>query len=151
MEITALSLAMRYVGVLEIAGTGNHPLIQWWHSLCGGGLAVPDDVPWCSSFCNGPTWELRLPRSKSKAARSWLTVGTPIYLSDAKPANDVVILTRAGATKDPNVLNAPGHVGFYAGYANGRVLLLGGNQSDAVSVSSFPDASVIGVRRLAPP
>jgi uncharacterized protein (TIGR02594 family) len=109
-----------------------------------------DDVPWCSAFTNWIAWHLRLPRSKSLAARSWLTVGLPVALDIAAPENDVVILQRgSGQQPGPSVIKAPGHVGFFAGLEDKHVLLLGGNQSDAVTVDRFPVARVLGVRRLA--
>jgi uncharacterized protein (TIGR02594 family) len=113
---------------------------------------VPDDdTPWCSAFVNYIAWLLRLPRSKSLAARSWLTVGTPINLDQAKPGFDVVVLSR-GPDPQPGseVLSAPGHVGFFAGLEQFRtVLILGGNQSDQVMVWGYPASRVLGVRRLA--
>lgn len=153
MTITALDLAMRYVGVKEISGAKNHPLVSWWLSLCGFALDTPDEVAWCSAFVNGIAWELRLPRSKSAAARSWTTVGTTVALADAVPGFDVVVLSRG-----TNV--AQGHVGFYAGRVEildtvtGRstithVDVCGGNQGDSVSVERFDVSRVVGVRRLA--
>lgn len=148
MDITAYDLAQRYVGIHEIAGTADHPLIQWWLSLCGFPTTVHDEVPWCSAFVNGIAWELRLPRSKSAAARSWLTVGTPMDLDNAEAHSDVVILSRGD-----NVTQ--GHVGFYAGRTgledahDADVLILGGNQFDGVRIESFPLTRVLGIRRLA--
>lgn len=151
MEITAFSLAQRYVGIQELSQAGkDHPLIQWWLSLCGFGLEAADEIPWCSAFVNGIAWELRLPRSKSAMARSWLAVGEPVELSRARVGFDVIILRRgAGDQPGPEVLNAPGHVGFYAGVDMGSALLLGGNQSNGVNVSRYPGDHVLGVRRLA--
>lgn len=112
---------------------------------------VPDDdTPWCSAFTNYIAWLLRLPRSKSLAARSWLTVGTPVNIDQAKPGFDVVILTRGVDPPGPEVLSAPGHVGFFAGLEQFRhVLLLGGNQDDQVMVAPYSATRVLGVRRLA--
>lgn len=148
--MTAYSLAQRFVGIREIADDENHPLVMWWLSLCfDGKLDVPDSTPWCSAFVNGIAWELRLPRSKSAMARSWLKVGKPIDIRDAEVGNDVVVLWR-GSPDGPS-----GHVGFFAGLeldAEGkpdRVLILGGNQGDAVSVENFPANRLLGVRRLA--
>lgn len=148
--MTAYELAQRYVGIQEIAGDENHPLVLWWLSLCfDGKLDVPDSTPWCSAFVNGIAWELRLPRSKSALARSWLKVGKPVDLHDAAVGSDVVVLWR-GNPEGPS-----GHVGFFAGIegmdatgAADRVLILGGNQSDAVCVETFPAGRVLGVRRL---
>ena len=149
MTLTCFQLAERFVGTAELAGTAHHPLIQWWLSLCGYALDTPDEVPWCAAFCQAPPWLLRLPRSKSAAARSWLTVGRPIALEHAHAANDVVILSRGLFPQPgPEVLDAPGHVGFFAGLEGDRVLLLGGNQANAVTVHPFSRQHVLGVRRL---
>jgi len=155
MRITPFVLASRYVGIAELSGGRDHPLVQWWLSLCSGfSIESPDETPWCSAFMNGIAWELRLPRSKSAAARSWLLVGLPIAIEHAEPGFDVVILRRgsgAGAA-GPDVLQAPGHVGLFAGLedVDGRefVLVLAGNQGNAVSIARFPVDLVLGVRRL---
>lgn len=143
-------LATRYVGIRELAGaTKDHPLIRWWLSLCGFGFDVHDETPWCSAFLNGMAWEMRLPRSKSAAARSWLTIGTPIRLDQARRGFDVVIFTRLNATKDPRVLNAPGHVALFGGIeSDGDVLCLSGNQDDGVCVKAYSASDLIGVRSL---
>ena len=149
LEISAYDLALRYVGVREIAGDKDHPLIRWWHSLCSVQDAH-DEVPWCSAFMNGIAWELRLPRSKSAAARSWLQVGVPMHLHDSEPGFDVVILQRGeGKQPGPEVIAAPGHVGLFAGMQLGKVLILGGNQGDEVNISAFPSERILGIRRLA--
>jgi len=153
MMITAYDLAQRYIGIRELAGDHQHPLIQWWLSLCGFALATPDEVPWCAAFVNGIAWELRLPRSKSAAARSWLTVGRPVALMEAEVGYDVVILSRGEPPQPPaTVIAAPGHVGFFAGLAIGnQIELLGGNQHDGVCVEAFPIERVLGLRRLQEP
>jgi uncharacterized protein (TIGR02594 family) len=151
IQTSALEAAERYIPVVrELPGEKDHPLIRWWHSLCGGG-EQPDEVPWCSSFANGIAFELGLERSRSKAARSWLEVGEPIYdMNAVEKGLDVVILQRGdGPQPGATVLNAPGHVGFFAGWEGvGRVFLVGGNQGDRVSRASFPRSRVLGVRRL---
>lgn len=142
MEITPFQLAQRYIGIQEIAGQQDHPLVQWWLSLCGFPTDVHDEVPWCSAFVNGIAWELRLPRSKSAAARSWLNVGTPVRQFTEAIGYDVVVMSRG---TNPT----QGHVGFFAGRSGEDVIqILGGNQSDGVRVESFDVGKVIGVRRL---
>ena len=140
--MTPLQLAMRFVGEIHEQPLGlQHPLIQWWLSLCGFGFDAADEIPWCSAFINGIAWELRLPRSKSAAARSWLGIGTAVDISLARAEADVVILKRG-----TNPIQ--GHVGFFAGAENGTVRLCGGNQADGVTIASFPVDRVVGVRRL---
>lgn len=110
-----------------------------------------DSTPWCSAFVNFIAWLLTMERSKSLAARSWLLVGRPVPLGEAAPGFDVVVLKRgSGKQPGPEVLSAPGHVGFFVGLsADGKsVQVLGGNQGDEVSIASFPTTQVLGVRRL---
>jgi len=137
MELSAFDLAQRFVGIREVAGpTANA------HILAMLQLDAPwptdDEVAWCSAFVNYVCWLLRLPRSKSLAARSWLDVGRGIDLPRATAGFDVVVLERG----------AGGHVGFYAGQEETVVLLLGGNQGNRVSVAPFAAARILGVRRL---
>lgn len=141
--MSAFDVAQRFVGeVKERPGAEHDPFIQWAHSLCKLGSDQPDEIAWCSSFANAIAFICGLPRSKSAAARSWLTVGTLIDLGSAEPRNDVVVLARGAQTWQ-------GHVGFYAGHDATTVSVLGGNQGDAVNVTRYPRARVLGVRRLA--
>lgn len=149
MKITAFDLAQRYIGIKEIADNKDHPLVQWWLSLCGFPLEVHDEVAWCSAFMNGIAWELRLARSKSAAARSWLLVGTSKLLNEAIVGFDVVVIKRGGGTQPgPEVIKAQGHVGLFAGIEGDRVMLLAGNQGNAVSIASFPITDILGIRRI---
>lgn len=156
MLVTAYWLAQRYIGLAEVAGeTSNSYAIM---DMLRRDQSWPknDETPWCSAFVNHIAWLLRLPRSKSLRARSWLQVGEPVKLEDAEPGFDVVILKRgSGEQPGPEVINAPGHVGFFGGLEKGviedRVMVLGGNQKNSVNVTSYPIDRVLGVRRLSPP
>ena len=146
---SAYELAQRYVGVREVPGTASNPQILEMLRL-DTNWPQDDSVAWCSAFVNYIAWMLRLPRSKSLMARSWLNVGEVIPLESAEPGFDIVILKRgSGNQPGPEVLDAPGHVGFYAGVDGTKVLVLGGNQSDSVSLAPYPKASILGIRRLA--
>lgn len=142
-------LAQRFAGEGEIVGPKNNGFISWCHSKCGLAPDTPDEVPWCSSFLNGLAWMLRLPRSKSAAARSWLEVGSPVDLEDAR-IGDVVIFKRgSGPQPGPEITRgASGHVALYAGLEGSWVLALGGNQSNEVNISRHAAGTVLGVRRL---
>jgi uncharacterized protein (TIGR02594 family) len=139
---TCADVAARFVGLEEVPGDASNPLVLGMLRL-DAKWVKGDDTPWCSAFVNFVAFLLGLPRSKSLAARSWLTVGRPIDLSEAQRGNDVVILKRGG---NP----ALGHVGFFAGWAKygSKVIVLGGNQADSVSLAVFSVEDVIGVRRL---
>jgi uncharacterized protein (TIGR02594 family) len=149
LELSAFDLAQRFVGVDETPGAASNPQVLAMLRL-DNKWPAGDEVPWCSAFVNYIAWLLRLPRSKSLAARSWLTVGERIPPASAVAGFDVVILQRGdGPQPGPEVIAAPGHVGFFAGLEGSRVLMLGGNQGDSVNVTGFPASQILGVRRLA--
>lgn len=151
IEITAYELAQRFVGMTEVAGKVSNPQILAMLQL-DQSWPEQDEIPWCSAFINYITWLLRLPRSKDLRARSWLDVGIfiPVELIErAEIGFDVVILKRGGLVEPgPEVINAPGHVGFFAGVEGPQVLILGGNQTDSVNISRFPIQNILGIRRL---
>lgn len=147
--MTPFDLASRFIGLKELAGGKDNGFIAWAHSLCGDGEQLPDEVPWCSAFLNAICWMLRLPRSKSALARSWLSVGLPIVLAQAKAGHDVVILKRGAEPQPgPENLTAPGHVFLFGSEDGTRIMGVGGNQGDAVTLGSFPITSILGIRRL---
>ncbi len=156
MEITAFQLAQRFIGTREVPGSGDNPHVLAMLRL-DAKWPSHDEVPWCSAFTNYVTWLLRLPRSKSLRARSWLEVGYAVENTDARPGFDVVVLQRGGGGQPgPDVLDAPGHVGFFAGWdipdpgtgGNDQILVLGGNQGNTVSVRPYPRTRLLGIRRL---
>ena len=148
IELTPFDLAQRFIGISEVSGPMSNPhvltmlrLDQQWPE--------GDHVPWCSAFMNYVMWLLRLPRSKSLRARSWLLIGKSLSLKEAEIGFDVVVLKRgSGNQPGPDVIDAPGHVGFFAGIENENILLLGGNQSNAVNTSPYAIERILGVRRL---
>lgn len=140
MNVTAFSLAQRFVGMKEVPGTASNPAVLAMLRL-DQPWPTSDEVPWCSAFANYIAWLLRLPRSHNLSARSWLNVGESIEADQATVGFDVVILSRG---TDPTA----GHVGFFAGAVGGVVNVLGGNQGDSVSVESFMRTRILGVRRL---
>ena len=46
------------------------------------------------------------------------------------------------------VVLSPNHVGFFSGFEGDRVFLLGGNQSDRVDKTPFPQSQIVAVRWL---
>ena len=148
---SAYEIALRFMGIREIPGKEHNAQIVAFLMVDHSTIpTITDEIPWCSAFVNYVAWIIGLERSKSWAARSWLRIGTPINLSNVEPDCDIIILKRgAGEQPGPEVLSAPGHVGFYAGRdREGRILLLGGNQGDSVSIAAFTTDRILGIRRL---
>ncbi len=150
LHITALEVAQNlFSDVREVAGAEDHPLIL---AALRMAAAWPehDEVPWCSAVPYMVTVALGLPRPERDGlmARSWLAVGTGIGLDDAEAANDLVVLSRGDDPPGPEVLDAPGHVGFYVGVQAAKVLVWGGNQRDAANLAYYPQSRILGIRRL---
>lgn len=143
----AFDLAQRYVGIEEVGGSLDNPAILAMLRL-DNKWPEGDEVPWCSAFTNHICWLARLPRSKDLRARSWLTIGKGINLDNAEPGDIIVLKRGKGEQPGPEVLDAPGHVGFYAGRFGEFIEILDGNQSDTVKVSRYPVKRLLGVRRL---
>ena len=150
--IDVLQNAIVHLGVSEIPGTeaNNETIMEYSRALGLEEWIHDDETPWCSAFVNFVAWILRLPRSKSLLARSWLRIGIPVKLHDARAENDIVILQRGAEPQPgPHIIQAPGHVGFFAGVESDDVMLLGGNQNNEVNISYYPIHKILGIRRLA--
>lgn len=143
----AFDLAERFVGTEEVGGQVDNNQIMAMLRL---DMEWPsnDEVPWCSAFANYICWLARLPRSKNLMARSWLRVGKGVQLSEAQHGDIIVLQRGKGEQPGPEVTDAPGHVGFYAGIFGEFIEVLGGNQSDQVKISRYPKSRLLGVRRL---
>lgn len=149
MTTDLFAVAQRFIGIKETSGATSTPLVLAMLRL-DTSWVQDDQTPWCSAFLNFVCFILGAARSRSLAARSWLLVGTSIPLTDARVGNDVVILSRGTGTQPgAEVLAAPGHVGLYAGHDATHVVVLGGNQGDAVTLARFPKARILGIRRIA--
>lgn len=131
--------ARRHIGAAEVPGKGSQPFIaSLWMSYQSVWRALGADdssAPWCGVFVAHCLRTAGLPVvANPYRAKSWLDCGvlmtTPVYGS-------IVVYTRTGG----------GHVGFVVGRdAAGRVMTLGGNQGDRVSIAPFDPARVAGYR-----
>ena len=146
--MTILDLAKRHIGIRELGADADHPLIQWWLSLCHFGPDSPDETPWCSAFVNGMAWLCGYARSENASARSWLRVGTGVPLAEARPGDVIVLKRGVEPQPGPEVLSAQGHVGLFDGFESGQIAVVSGNMGDAVTRALFRVDKVLGVRRL---
>lgn len=131
-----LEFAWRELGQREVAGVGDNPRVQAYFREAGASGATEDSVPWCAAFAGACLKRAGFKGSGSLMARSYLVWGEKL----ASPRlGAIAVLSRSG---DPTL----GHVGFIVGWTTGTILLLGGNQSDAVTVAQFSRSRVIGLR-----
>lgn len=130
-------IALSELGQSEMAGGMHNQRIVEYHSKTG--LSANDDeTPWCGAFVawcfdkSGIDYNVAVAAS----ARSWLKFGIELK----KPTQGCVcVFTRGGG--------GSGHVGFYAGEdERGNILVLGGNQSNRVSIAPQSKSKLLGYR-----
>ena len=142
MSYPWLSIGLQYEGMREVPGPGvNAALRDMWAGLPGGPWFWKhygeDDskLPWCGAFaalCMKKAG-VTLPKRYSSAL-GWLEWGSPLH---TPTEGAVAVFKRAGG----------GHVGFVVGQDQyGRLLVLGGNQNDSVSVAPFDSGRIVGYR-----
>jgi uncharacterized protein (TIGR02594 family) len=121
--------------VKEVPGHAANPRILAYHRATTY-QATSDEVPWCSSFVNWCLQEAGVTPTRSAAARSWLKWGEPLL----QPRYGAITVLSRGLNP------AQGHVGFFVSEQEGLVFLLGGNQSNAVSINGFRPERIVGIR-----
>ncbi len=129
-----LTEARKHIGTKEIPGAKHEPkILAWWKAIKRGGIKT-DEVPWCAAFVGGCLEHVGIISSRFESARSYLTWGVPLK---APVLGCIAVLSRAGG----------GHVFFVtADDGNGRLMGVGGNQNDQVSLAAFSKDRVLGYR-----
>lgn len=130
--------AWRELGQSELPGPANNQrIVAMFDELGHPGQA--DETAWCAAFVGACLERAGLTSTRSLRARSYLEWGTP---TDAPTIGAIVVLRRGS---DP----ALGHVGFLVGMTSTDIFVLGGNQSNTVSVSAFDRGLLLGYRQPA--
>lgn len=129
------------LGQREIAGPASNPRIADYIRRSGHPAAADDATAWCAAFVGACLDRAGLTGTGSLLARSYLDWGRP---ADPPMPGAIAVLSRG---VDPTF----GHVGFVVGMTGDRVVLLGGNQSDAVTVETFALSRVLAFRLPASP
>lgn len=132
-----LALARQELGVKELAGANHRPRIIEYHAATTL-KATADEVPWCAAFVSWVLKQAGIPGVRSAGARDHLVYGRRIQHPEK---GCLAIFTRG---------QGQGHVGFVEDYEpQGRgVLVLGGNQGNAVTAAWYPASRVLGFRGL---
>lgn len=126
--------ARKHIGLSEVKGPQhNQDILQFWRDIKRSGIK-DDETPWCAAFTGAMLERVGVRSSRFESAKSYLEWGEKLT---APAYGCVVVFARTGG----------GHVGFVVGQkSNGDLLVLGGNQSDAVNIRAFPTARVSGYR-----
>ena len=146
--VTAYGLAEKFIGTTEVDGPDSNPRILSW--LQRFGPWIEDDyTAHCGAFVGEILTLLSLPvPDKPLRARSYLTIGREIPISQARPFFDLVIFRRKFGDPGVNVLDAKGHVGFYADHEGSFIDTLGANQDNTVKAKAYLADNLLGVRRV---
>lgn len=127
--------AWRELGQSEFAGGAHNPrIVAMFDEL--GYPDQGDETAWCAAFVGACLERAGISSTRSLRARSYLEWG----VAADEPASGAIVVLARGS--DP----ALGHVGFLVGATDADVFVLGGNQSNAVTVAAFGRDLVLGFR-----
>lgn len=133
----AYEIALTQYGNQSYSGPENNPNVVKYFTEIGASWVRDDDIAWCAAFLNWCLMKANLPYTKSLLAREFLKYGketnTPVL-------GDIVVLWRI--SKD----SPWGHAGFYVAEGKSTVYILGGNQSNRVSIEVYPKTQILGYR-----
>lgn len=128
--------ALQHFGIMEHIGEGsNADISKWARELNLQSVFTDDDIPWCGLFVaivvkradktpvDAPLW-----------ARNWLKFGQK---AKVPMLGDILVFARGNG----------GHVGFYVGETDTAYAVLGGNQSNKVTIAWLNKNRFLGARR----
>lgn len=135
-----LRAARAKLGTREAAGNASNTTLIGWAKRLGAkvlGIAFnADSVPWCGLFVAACMQEAGIAAAPiAVRAKSWATWGANLGAAVLSPGA-VLVFEREGG----------GHVGFYVGEDSTHYHVLGGNQSDAVTVMRLAKSRCIARR-----
>ena len=135
MEAKFLHEAFKEMNVKEVKGKNHNPRILQYHKATSL-KASTDEIPWCSSFANYIVQKCGDPGTNNAMARSWESWGKEL---ETPEPGCVVVFSRGS---DPKY----GHVAFYLYQTNKYIYVIGGNQSDKVSIEAYDKSRLVCYR-----
>ena len=130
-----MDIARSYLGVAEIQGPHHNPrVVELWKTARVPGVD-DDETPWCAAFVSAVLEEAGIVSARTGWARSYLKWGSRL----GAPAVGCIVVFERGPKA--------GHVGFVVGQdKTGNLMVLGGNQGNAVTIRPFDLKRVLGYR-----
>lgn len=127
-----MDTAASQLGVREV-GNNRGDIIDQYRRLGGGRVGSED--PWCASFVNWTLESNGIKGTNSAWSQSFRNWGTDA----GGPVRGAIVVIDYG--------NGKGHVGFvHSVNPDGSINVLGGNQSNGVTISRFKTNNVVGYR-----
>ncbi|MCR6673217.1 TIGR02594 family protein [Devosia ginsengisoli] len=131
-----LIAAFELLGLKEIVGGKHEAQVVAFFADAGHDWVKDDETAWCAAFAHSMLGRGGIKGTGSLAARSYLDWGSS---TDSPVRGDIVVFKRGNS-------GWQGHVAFFLAEVGDRVWVLGGNQSNAVSVASYAKSSLLGYR-----
>jgi len=129
---------LKNYGLKEIVGSEHNPHILAMFAEIGYDWVKDDETAWCSAALNYFCKKLGYERSGKLDARSWLKLPVKVL----KPnVGDIVVLWR----ESPD--SWKGHVGLFINWDEKNIWVLGGNQSNMISISAYSRDRILGFRQ----
>lgn len=128
--------ASEELGVEELSGSQHNPRVLAYHAATNSGAKV-DEEAWCAAFVSFILEALKIKSTKSAWSLSYKTWGEKL---ERPVVGCVVVFTRPEA--GPN----KGHVAFFVSEDADKVYVLGGNQSNKVSIAGYDKSRVLAYR-----
>lgn len=130
-----ITIARALIGTREIPGPASNSFIAKGWAKLGAPWFNDDATPWCGWFaahCMNEAGQPYPGKGMFARAKSWLEWG-----KSCQPVlGAVVVFGRNGG----------GHVGFLVGQGTDEFYVLGGNQSDMVSIAPIAKSRALGYR-----
>ena len=133
-----IAWARQQLGQKEVPGPADNPVIAAWYHLTTLDPSMwHDATAWCAVFVNAGFMLNNIKTIRSARAVDWLGWGVPVV---EPKKGDIAIFDFGGGDH---------HVAYVLAYQGDFVQVIGGNQSDTVTIASYPASSVMGYRRAA--
>lgn len=134
----AYELAKAEIGTVEWK-QGDNPKVVAYFKDSGNAGVKNDETAWCAAFVGAMLKRAGRQGTGLLTARSYLNWGIPVIRGTAREG-DIVVFKRGNSSWQ-------GHVAFLVKDNGATISVLGGNQSNAVNIKSYPAASLLGIRR----
>lgn len=135
-EPTWLVPARKLVGLKEIVGSKHEAKVLEFFAEAGHPEIHNDETAWCAAFANAMLRRAGYAGTGALNARSFLTWGTKLD----KPQPGCIVVFKRGNS------GWQGHVAFFLADRGPKVEVLGGNQSNSVSIARYNKKDVLGYR-----
>ncbi|NMH60653.1 TIGR02594 family protein [Alteromonas ponticola] len=134
-----LEIAMNLLDVKEVAGQGSNPLIIDWAAKLGLADYHDDDIPWCGLFvahCISSQLSNEAVPNNPLLARNWQKFG-----KQTTPGLGAVLVFWRESKQ-----SYKGHVGLYWAEDEDAYHVIGGNQSNAVTITRIAKDRLLEAR-----